>query len=121
MFPFYKSRQAKFLSISAVPGGVAHGSGSAAPILRGARSAAAKDGLSPISPVDECERRFGFPLRPCATAKKEADHEKRFDIPGGAGGEQRQAGADRKAAGRSAGWPCPHPCRGLWRVPFGFR
>src|SRR5258705_13698025 len=59
-------------------------------------------------------------LRTCATAKKEADHEKRFDIPGGAGGEQGQAGADRKAAGRSAGWPCPHPRRSLRRVPLGF-
>src|ERR1700719_4213465 len=55
---------ATFLGVSPI------GSGSAAPILRGAKSAAAKEVLSPISPVDECERRFGFPLRPCATAKK---------------------------------------------------
>src|SRR5271170_6135279 len=42
-------------------------------------------------------------------------------LPGGAGGEPRQAGANRQAIARSVGGPCPHPRRGLWRVPFRFR
>src|SRR5580704_9783589 len=109
MFPLYKSAHAARLNLFAKLLTCRPEGGSADPPWGQGRRAA-KECLRRFlsrrnSGSDASEARFGH-----AATKEESDHEKRLDIPGRSSGEQRQAGNDRKTAGRSASWPCPPPC-----------